>query len=42
MCYLRKSTAANDSNRIGDDIADAVNCLNPIDGWTGDLGGTDD
>jgi hypothetical protein len=42
ICFLRKSTAANDSNRIGDDIGDAVNCLNPIDGWTGDVGGTDD
>jgi hypothetical protein len=42
VCFLRKSTAANDSNRIGDDIGDAINCLNPIDGWTGDVGGTDD
>jgi hypothetical protein len=42
VCYLRKSTAKNDSNRIGDDIGDAINCLNPIDGWTGDVSGTDD
>ena len=41
-CYLRKSTAPDDTNRVGDDIGDAVNCLNPVDGWTGDVGGTDD
>ncbi len=41
-CYLRKSTAPNDTNRVGDDIADAVNCMNPIGGWTGDMRGTDD
>jgi hypothetical protein len=41
-CYLRKSTAPNDTNRVGDDIADAVNCMNPVDGWTGQVGGTDD
>jgi len=42
VCYLRKSTAPNDTNRVGDDIADAINCMNPIDGWTGDVPGTDD
>jgi hypothetical protein len=42
ICYLRKSAAPNDSNRIGDDIGDAINCLNPIGGWTGEVGGTDD
>jgi hypothetical protein len=42
VCYLRKSTAAEDTNRVGDDIGDAVNCLNPLNGWTGELGGTDD
>ena len=41
-CYLRKSTAEEDTNRVGDDIGDAVNCLNPVSGWTGELGGTDD
>jgi hypothetical protein len=42
VCYLRKSTAPNDTNRVGDDIGDAINCMNPIDGWTGHVGGTDD
>jgi hypothetical protein len=42
VCYLRKSTAPNDSNRIGDDIGDAINCMNPIDAWTGHVGWTDD
>lgn len=42
VCYLRKSTAGEDTNRAGDDIGDAVNCLNPVSGWTGELGGTDD
>jgi hypothetical protein len=42
LCYIRKSTAPNDTNRVGDDIADAINCLNPIDSWTGSMGGTDD
>jgi hypothetical protein len=42
VCYLRKSTAPNDTNRVGDDIADAINCMNPIGGWTGDVPGTDD
>jgi hypothetical protein len=42
ICYIRKSTAPGDTNRIGDDIGDAVNCLNPVDGWTGDVGWTDD
>jgi hypothetical protein len=42
VCYLRKSTAADDTNRVGDDIGDAINCLNPVGGWTGDVGGTDD
>jgi hypothetical protein len=41
-CYLRKSTAGDDTNRVGDDIGDAVNCLNPLSGWTGEVGGTDD
>jgi hypothetical protein len=41
-CYLRKSTAGDDTNRVGDDIGDAVNCLNPLGGWTGEMGGTDD
>ena len=42
ICYIRKSTAPGDTNRVGDDVGDAVNCLNPVDGWTGDVGGTDD
>jgi hypothetical protein len=42
ICYLRKSTAPNDTNRFRDDVGDAINCLNPFDGWTGDVGGTDD
>lgn len=42
ICYIRKSTARGDTNRVGDDVGDAVNCLNPLDGWTGDVGGTDD
>lgn len=42
VCYLRKSTASDDTNRVGDDIGDAVNCLNPVSGWTGEVGGTDD
>jgi hypothetical protein len=42
VCYLRKSTAPNDTNRIPDDVGDAVNCLNPLNGWTGDVGWTDD
>jgi hypothetical protein len=42
VCYLRKSTAGDDTNRVGDDIGDAVNCLNPVGGWTGEVGGTDD
>jgi hypothetical protein len=42
ICYLRKSTAPDDTNRVGDDIGDAINCLNPVGGWTGDVGGTDD
>ena len=42
VCYLRKSTAGDDTNRVGDDIGDAVNCLNPVSGWTGEVGGTDD
>ena len=42
VCYLRKSTASDDTNRVGDDIGDAVNCLNPVGGWTGEVGGTDD
>jgi hypothetical protein len=41
LCYLRKSTAAEDTNRVSDDLGDAVNCLNPLNGWTGDAGGTD-
>lgn len=41
-CYLRKSTASNDTNSVGDDIGDAINCLNPVGGWTGAVGGTDD
>ena len=40
-CYLRRSTAAGDANRVGDDIADAVDCFNPIAGWTGEVGGRD-
>ena len=40
-CYLRKSTARNDTNRVSDDVGDAVNCLNPLSGWTGKVGGTD-
>lgn len=36
-CYLRKSTERGDPDRVGDDVADAVNCLNPVDGWTGEL-----
>jgi hypothetical protein len=40
-CYLRKSTARNDTNRPSDDIGDAVNCLNPLSGWTGKVGRTD-
>jgi hypothetical protein len=42
LCYLRKSTASGDTNRVGDDVGDAVNCFNPVGGWTGDVGGTDD
>jgi hypothetical protein len=42
LCYLRESTAPGDTNRVIDDLGDAVNCLNPVDGWTGDVGGTDD
>jgi hypothetical protein len=42
VCYLRKSAAPNDTNRVGDDIADAVNCMNPIEAWTGYMPGTDD
>ena len=42
VCYLRKSTAPNDTNRIPDDIGDAINCLNPLNGWTGDVPWTDD
>jgi hypothetical protein len=41
LCYLRESTARGDTNRPSDDIGDAVNCLNPLSGWTGDVGGTD-
>ena len=42
VCFVRKSTARNDTNRVGDDVGDAVNCLNPVSGWTGEVGGTDD
>jgi hypothetical protein len=42
VCFLRKSTARNDTNRIPDDVGDAINCVNPLNGWTGDVGGTDD
>jgi hypothetical protein len=42
VCYLRKSTAGDDTNRVADDVGDAVNCLNPVGGWTGEVGGTDD
>jgi hypothetical protein len=42
ICYIRESTAPGDTNRVSDDIGDAVNCLNPVDGWTGNVGGTDD
>jgi hypothetical protein len=42
LCYIRESTAGDDTNRPGDDIGDAVNCLNPLGGWTGYVGGTDD
>ena len=42
ICYLRASTAPGDTNRVSDDVGDAINCLNPVDGWTGDVGGTDD
>jgi hypothetical protein len=41
-CYIRQSTAPGDANRIGDDIGDAIDCLNPVGGWTGSVGGTDD
>jgi beta-phosphoglucomutase-like phosphatase (HAD superfamily) len=41
-CYVRKSAASDDTNRVSDDVGDAVNCLNPINGFTGDVGGTDD
>jgi hypothetical protein len=41
-CYLRKSTAGEDTNRVSDDVGDALNCFNPLNGWTGTVGGTDD
>ena len=41
-CYLRKSTAGDDTNRVSDDLGDALNCINPLSGWTGQVGGTDD
>jgi hypothetical protein len=42
VCYLKKSTAHDDTNRLSDDIGDAINCVNPLSGFTGDVGGTDD
>jgi RHS repeat-associated protein len=42
VCYVKKSVASNDTNRLSDDLGDAVNCLNPVSGYTGDVGGTDD
>jgi hypothetical protein len=41
ICYLGKSTARGDTNGFSDDVGDAINCLNPLRGLTGNVGGTD-
>jgi len=41
VCFVRKSVAKGDKNTLKDDVAEAVNCVNPISGTTGDVGGSD-
>jgi hypothetical protein len=41
VCYVRKSTASDDVNTVRDDVGEAVDCLNPISGYTGSVGGGD-
>lgn len=33
VCYVRKSTAKGDTNEVGDDVSDAVECFNPVSGY---------
>lgn len=40
-CYIRKSTAGGDVNTFQDDVAEGINCVNPISGYTGDVPGSD-
>jgi RHS repeat-associated protein len=37
VCYVRASVKKSDVNTLQDDIADAVNCVNPVTGFTGNV-----